>query len=156
MEIKLNDAKKVAKELNDFLGLAPAIDVKAPIDVLLAKIGLAVELLEDGELEELTEVTQQVVTVIQNQKNKEEGDEEEEEEEKPVTNQKVGKKKEIPSNKSIVWDFFKKSKITKKEQVTEVLYKEAAALVPAVQVNTVKGWLRSWTEGKNLPACASK
>ena len=123
MEIKLNDAKKAAKELNDFLGLAPAIDVKAPIDVLLEKIGLAVELLEDGELEELTEVTQQVVTAIQNQEDEEEGTEPAEE--KPVAKKetkKPTKKEEVAEENPIELI---------KEQMEEATLEELKDLVKA-------------------------
>ena len=86
--------------------------------------------------------------------------EDEEEKDKPVTQTKQApkgttvKKEKGVSNKSIVWGFFVKESITTKEQVTESFVESVAAQVPDVQKTTVKGWMRAWVDGKNMPACA--
>lgn len=66
------------------------------------------------------------------------------------------KKEKGVSNKSIVWGFFVKESITAKEQVTESFVESVAAQVPDVQKTTVKGWMRAWVDGKNMPACAKR
>ena len=74
----------------------------------------------------------------------------------PETKQTTVKKEKGVSNKSIVWDIFTKQGITEKEQITESFVESTAAQVPDVQKTTVKGWMRSWVDGKNMPACAKK
>jgi len=76
-KVTLADLKIAAKELNEFLGIDPAIEVgkKATEATLESGIKEAVKLLEDGELEELEPVTQKVCAMYL------EIDEEEEEEE---------------------------------------------------------------------------
>ena len=76
--------------------------------------------------------------------------------EKPAAKkQSTGKEKKV-SNKSIAWGVFVSEKITKKEQITDMLVENASSKVPDVQKTTVKGWMRAWVDGKNLPACAKK
>jgi hypothetical protein len=59
------------------------------------------------------------------------------------------KKNEGPSNKEKAYKLWKNGKGIKDPEKIQ-------AKVPDVKVNTIKGWLNAWANGKNLPACAKK
>ena len=96
--LKLNDLKKTAKELNTFLGLKPAMDIKLGMDELLPKVieaSLMLETDEESGVEEITQlsdVSQTVIAII----NTPEEEEVVEEEAKPTrAKSSTAKKEEI-------------------------------------------------------------
>ena len=69
---------------------------------------------------------------------------------KTKKSEKKSEKKSGPSNKEIVYKEWKKGK---GKTDADVLLKTTKA---QVQIGTVRSWLGSWKQGKNLPACANK
>ena len=177
-QLSLKVLQKVAEELNDFLDITPRISTKSSDEELREKILEAAGLLVvDGkvnEMLELSKTTQKVISVLQTHVDMEVPDvsysnmkvsntsaENEiiasaKEKPAPKKDKPTVKKEKGVSNKSIVWDIFTKQGITEKEQITESFVESTAAQVPDVQKTTVKGWMRSWVDGKNMPACAKK
>lgn len=69
----------------------------------------------------------------------------------PVSEQKAGvKKKKVKgemSNKAKVWSIWNKKKSSSPETLEKAINKQ-------VKLSTIKGWLRDWTNGNNLPGIA--
>ena len=133
----------VAKELNDLLGLDPAINPEAAEAEVEGKIKEAVLLIEKGDKVSSDSVTALVELgftehltacgLIKAKKEKK-------------AKAKAEKVAGAPSNKSVIFLAWKSGK-------TDV--KELLALVKdAVKESTVKGWLNQWKHDKNLPAVA--
>lgn len=58
-----------------------------------------------------------------------------------------------PSNKERVYRQWEKADDKSPKQAETLM---AKAKVEGIQLNTVRGWLSAWNNGKNLPGCAKK
>jgi hypothetical protein len=65
----------------------------------------------------------------------------------------VTKPAKQPSNKERVYRQWEKADDKSPKQAEALM---AKAKVEGIQLNTVRGWLSAWNNGKNLPGCAKE
>ncbi len=149
--MKANEIKKAAKELNSFLALEPAIDIKTNETILKEKILTASDLLEEGEFEELDENTQAVINFC-----KEEVETKKAETPKVETKKvegfaekmkaaKAAKEAGVVSSTVLRIEFATKMIIEGKHTQKEIV----AAMCEAFPANTVGGHKTILQDGKN-------
>lgn len=130
---------KLARELNDLLGIAPPINADDPDDLLGAACQEAAGLLEKGDtlsdtaveaLKELgcSDALKKIgIKVMKTSKEK---------------------KEKGPSNKGMIFSAWKNG-TTDISTLFELANK-------SVKESTIKGWIAQWKNGKNLPAIAKQ
>ncbi len=148
MKIKRESLIKAAKELNEVMGLRPAIDIEEDEDVIKAKIIKALEFREEED--EFSPEAEKVFAQLEEEKEEEVEDEEEEveiedqdedeveneeqEEEKVVTNKRSKKDETIISKRLAFLAFLiGEGKYTRKELVEKTLKQFPGASKAAIQ-----------------------
>lgn len=137
-----NDLVKTAKELNQVLGLQPAINIILAQEELREAVLEASGLLEEGDC--VSKSSQEVIQTLKNGI----GDVEKEEEVEMSVEKKVAEKKvanvKTPSNKFLVFSAWKEGESDIK--------KISDAIHHGVKETTIKSWINQWKNKKNLPS----
>lgn len=155
----------VATELNELLGLEPAINLEQENGTLIEEIKQASELLEEGDevspqtgetIKEIKGETgapkEEVKTEASTDITEESSTPDEKKESSTSDSSNEGKVKRDPSksNKGRIFSAWKNG-----EGEADIA-KLNAMVNNAVKESTIKGWISAWKNGKNLPAIAKK
>ena len=142
---KTTPLQSLAVNINEVLGVEPALDVTAK-DLESQIKEIMPEIQPEDKLSK--ESFAALKELGWNKKTKK--SEKKSEKKSDKKSEKKSEKKSGPSNKEIVYKEWKKGK---GKTDADVLLKTTKA---QVQIGTVRSWLGSWKQGKNLPACANK